>query len=358
MTMTLRTVSADATAGLPAVAVPGAVVRDPLGAGRRRARNGLLAGLGGVAAAAALAWVLRPGPSRRGATAKGTAAEDATLQAGRRLNRAAALLGASVLADSAVEHYRGSFHNPAMITPLLASAATIAVSLHGSLDGRPRAHRLRDATYAAAALTGLVGTAFHLFNVTRRPGGLSWLNLFYGAPIGAPAAIALAGILGFAAERVRHNAPDGPPSVAGLPAPEVLTVLAAAGILGTVAETALLHFRGAYHNPAMYLPVTVPPAAAAILLRTLWRGGQGPRTAARWAMRATAGLGLLGTGFHAFGVHRNMGGWGNWRQNILNGPPLPAPPSYTALAFAGLAALTLQEEVAVGGGGREEGDGR
>jgi hypothetical protein len=36
-----------------------------------------------------------------------------------------------------------------------------------------------------------------------------------------------------------------------------------------------------------------------------------------------------------------MGGWRNWRQNVLNGPPLPAPPSFTGLALAGLAALKL-----------------
>jgi hypothetical protein len=34
-----------------------------------------------------------------------------------------------------------------------------------------------------------------------------------------------------------------------------------------------------------------------------------------------------------------MGGWRNWSQNLLNGPPLPAPPAFTALAIAGLAAL-------------------
>jgi hypothetical protein len=33
----------------------------------------------------------------------------------------------------------------------------------------------------------------------------------------------------------------------------------------------------------------------------------------------------------------------NWSQNVLNGPPLPAPPSSTGLALAGLAALSLQE---------------
>ena len=39
-----------------------------------------------------------------------------------------------------------------------------------------------------------------------------------------------------------------------------------------------------------------------------------------------------------------MGGWRNWSQNVLNGPPMPAPPSFTGLALAGLAALSLIEE--------------
>jgi hypothetical protein len=38
-------------------------------------------------------------------------------------------------------------------------------------------------------------------------------------------------------------------------------------------------------------------------------------------------------------VQRRMGGWNNWRQNLLAGPPLPAPPAFTGLALAGLAAL-------------------
>ncbi|CAG9239616.1 hypothetical protein BGLA2_960011 [Burkholderia gladioli] len=45
--------------------------------------------------------------------------------------------------------------------------------------------------------------------------------------------------------------------------------------------------------------------------------------------------------FHARGVARQMGGWRNWSQNLLSGPPLPAPPAFTALAVAGLAALEL-----------------
>ena len=64
----------------------------------------------------------------------------------------------------------------------------------------------------------------------------------------------------------------------------------------------------------------------------------------RWWLRLTMLLGFAGVGFHAYGVSRNMGGWRNWSQNVLNGPPLPAPPSFTGLALAGLAALGLLED--------------
>ena len=55
-------------------------------------------------------------------------------------------------------------------------------------------------------------------------------------------------------------------------------------------------------------------------------------------------LGVAGVAFHVYGVSRAMGGWRNWSQNWLDGPPLPAPPSFTALALAGLAALHLRRE--------------
>jgi hypothetical protein len=40
----------------------------------------------------------------------------------------------------------------------------------------------------------------------------------------------------------------------GFPAGRAMAALAALGMLGTVGEAGLLHFRGAYHDPAMFLP--------------------------------------------------------------------------------------------------------
>ncbi|SFH71346.1 hypothetical protein [Bradyrhizobium sp. Gha] len=268
------------------------------------------------------------------------ASRAATVKTARELNRAAGTLAASVLADSSVEHYRGSFKNKAMYTPLAVSALALATSLHGTADVRPLAHKARDATYLLAAATGLVGSGFHLYNVGKRVGGFSWQNLFYGAPIGAPMAILLSGLLGFCSERVRE-ARRTRPRIFGLPAGRTIAAVAGAGLLGTTGEAGLLHFRGAYHNPFMLLPVTLPPIGAALLLSAAGGGSGRTHRFTRWWMRVLTAMGVAGVGFHAYGVSRNMGGWRNWSQNILNGPPIPAPPSFAGLALAGLAALDL-----------------
>jgi hypothetical protein len=268
----------------------------------------------------------------------------AAVHAARRMNGAAGVIAASVLADSAIEHYRGSFHNKAMVAPLIAAAFSLAVSVHGNADKRPVAHRVRDCVYAGAALVGLVGTCFHIFNIAKRPGGFSWQNLFYSAPIGAPAALILSGAMGFLAERVRDTTPGVCPTIGGVSAGRVVAAATSVGLLGTVGEAGLLHFRGAYHDPFMYLPVTIPPITA-VLIGSAAFGQTGQR---RWMprlwLRLTALLGFAGAGFHVVGVARNMGGWRNWTQNALNGPPIPAPPSFTGLALAGLAALGLMED--------------
>src|SRR5581483_10210429 len=115
--------------------------------------------------------------------------------------------------------------------------------------------------------------------------------------------------------------------------------LSAIGIVGTVGEAGLLHFRGAFQNRAMYLPVTVPSIAAAVLAMASIRPRQGVHGYTRFWLTLTALLGAVGPLFHGFGVHRAMGGWRNWRQNLLSGPPIPAPPGFTGLAISGLTAL-------------------
>jgi hypothetical protein len=263
------------------------------------------------------------------------------IDAARGFNRSSALLAFSALADSAVEHYRGSFENRAMYTPLVSATCALLAGLHGGADRTEASHSVRHAVYLAAASAGMAGTAFHLYDVTKRPGGFSWHNLFYGAPLGAPMSLLLSGALGAVGERLR-NEPAADPQLFGMPAGTALALLVSLGLAGTVAEVGLLHFRGAFQHRAMYAPVTLPPLAAATLAHAALCAPR-KRWYARLCLRLTAALGVVGTLFHARGIARSQGGWHNWSQNILGGPPLPAPPSFTALALAGLAALHLRE---------------
>lgn len=266
-------------------------------------------------------------------------------QPARRLHAAAALLGLSVLADSAIEHWRGSYKNPGMFAPLLSALMTIVAGASeasrstASVQDRP----IYGGAYVTAVASGIAGTGFHVYNLMRRPGGWSWMNLFYAAPLGAPAALSLSGLLGMAAQHLAAQPRSGQPRLLGFPAGRALAALTSVGIGGTVGEAALLHFRGAFQNPFMWLPVSVPPLASLLMARAALGAQQRAYGSVRMLLNVTAGLGIAGVGFHCYGVSRQMGGWHNARQNLLSGPPLPAPPAFLALALAGGAALSLLE---------------
>ena len=289
----------------------------------------LAVGVAGVAAATALGWLLqrawRPSGERNARVAEA-------------LGAGAAILCLSVALDSGIEHYRGQFKNRAMfVGPTMAALGLAAASwiAFRPQDARKTLPRIAFATVGA---TGLIGLGFHTYNILKRPGELSALNLFYGAPMGAPAALTLAGLYGVIAgemlsgrDYVRTRLPR---HVAGL---------IALSLLGTVAEAGLLHFRGNFQNPVMFAPVTVPPLAAVTIGAAIFT----PRASivAEPLLKATAILGIAGPMFHAYGIHRNMGGWRNWSQMILQGPPLPAPPAFLGIAIAGLGILpALRDE--------------
>ena len=150
-------------------------------------------------------------------------------QAAQKINCASSLLAGAVLADSAVEHYRGSFHNKAMYLPLAVSAQTLAAGLHGIGAQGGGADVRRKASHQLAVINGAAGLGFHLYNIAKRPGGISWLNLFYAAPFGAPAALSLSGLFGLLAERIRENGPE----IYGVTTSRATAWLTAAGLVGT-----------------------------------------------------------------------------------------------------------------------------
>jgi hypothetical protein len=150
--------------------------------------------------------------------------------------------------------------------------------------------------------------------------------------MGAPAALTLVGLYGVIAGEMLSGRPYVETRL-----PRHTAALVAFSLAGTIAEAGLLHFRGAFQDPAMYAPVTIPPLAA----MSIGAAAFSPRATrlAEPLLKATAILGIAGPMFHAYGIHRNMGGWRNWSQMILQGPPLPAPPAFLGVAVAGLGIL-------------------
>ena len=145
--------------------------------------------------------------------------------------------------------------------PLAVAALTLGASAFGAADPRPRRHLTRDSIYAVAAATGLAGLAFHTVQHQQAPGRPVLAEpVLRGSHRGA-ARVSSAGLLRVRglnvhvislsgdATRARHF---GGPCSGGDQC---------RGTGGGRAEAALMHFRGAYHNPAMTLPVTVPPVA-------------------------------------------------------------------------------------------------
>ena len=98
------------------------------------------------------------------------------------------------------------------------------------------------------------------------------------------------------------------------------------GILPLWYELTLLHFRGAFQSRFMWVPVLSLPAVMASGVASSMKKEEGrSRDVFRpfaWLMTI---LGTVGTFFHLRGVGRQMGGFYNWKYNVVTGPPFPAP---------------------------------
>jgi hypothetical protein len=104
-------------------------------------------------------------------------------------------------------------------------------------------------------------------------------------------------------------------------------------------EIAALHFRGSFHNRAMWVPVVSLPlivggGAASLLIRDEKRS----RAIFLPFTLLMSLVGAAGTFFHLLGVGRQMGGFRNWRYNVVTGPPFPAPLQVMLLGLLGAAA--------------------
>jgi hypothetical protein len=99
-----------------------------------------------------------------------------------------------------LEHFRGSFGDKWMWTPVVLSPLLTASGL--AAVGSSRAARTALPLFSGLyCLDGLIGVYTHLQGVRKRPGGFSepLYNLVMGPPLLAPGSLALVGGIGLAA---------------------------------------------------------------------------------------------------------------------------------------------------------------
>ena len=133
----------------------------------------------------------------------------ANLRAGRmqRTLAAATALSAPPLGfEIYLEHYKGSFGDKWMWTPIVLTPPLTVAGIAGFVSERA-ARTWLPAISALYALDGLIGTWTHLRGIQKRPGGFRELpyNLVMGPPLLAPGSLCLVGALGIAAAIVKRE---------------------------------------------------------------------------------------------------------------------------------------------------------
>jgi len=104
------------------------------------------------------------------------------------------------------EHYKGSFGDKWMWTPLVLTPPLTAAGLAGMASERAAKTAL-PLVSMLYFLDGLAGVVTHLQGVRKRPGGFkeAHYNLVMGPPLLAPGSLCLVGALGIAAAIVKRE---------------------------------------------------------------------------------------------------------------------------------------------------------
>jgi len=269
------------------------------------------------------------------------------------------------------EHYKGSYSQRVMYSPVLASGALFGAGVAGAVSGRA-ARSVLPLVSAITVVDGLVGFTFHLRGVARKPGGwrIPVMNVVMGPPVFAPLLFAISGYIGLVASLLRraddqapqHAAPPRRPSWARLLpkwvgaeeqviAQEVregrfqrqLAVAAAASALLSGLEALYSHYKSNFRYGAQWTPILLTPPMVAAGVGAAWS-----RPIARTALPLVSGLALIdgGIGFlyHVRGIGRRPGGFKMPVYNLLYGPPVFAPLLFSASGFLGLLASLLRRE--------------
>lgn len=283
---------------------------------------------------------------------------DAHIRQGRFQRTLSLVAGLSSLIagiEVSYEHYRGSYGQRIMWSPVVLSGAMAGAGVWGFCSSRAARTVLRWTSVATLLDSGL-GFVFHVRGIQRKPGGwrLPVVNIVMGPPIFAPLLFGVSAYLGVIASYLRsENAPaiDLRPDGSGTWRTDLregrfqrhlaVATLAGAGFSGF--EALYSHYKNNFRFRAQWTPVIIAPALMAASAAAL----ESP-TAARTVLPAMSLLaiadGAVGFFYHARGVLRRPGGLKTPLYNLLYGPPIFAPLLFAACGAIGLLASLMRRE--------------
>jgi hypothetical protein len=287
----------------------------------------------------------------------------------RSLSLIAGLSSAIAGLEVSYEHYRGSYSNPVMYTPVILSGALFISGVSGAANRRA-ARTILPVVSALTLADCLIGFGFHVRGIQRKPGGwrLPVFNIIMGPPIFAPLLFGTSAYLGLVASFLRRE--DSTQQTTRLPAPpwskllprrlrdheitaiqelregrfqKHLALATAASASFSGLEALYSHYKNNFKYKAQWSPIVV-----AALLSTVALGSIGSSKVAKKLLPAASVLaivdGSVGFYYHARGVARRPGGLKHPLYNIMYGPPIFAPLLFAACGFLGLLASMLRRE--------------
>jgi hypothetical protein len=241
-----------------------------------------------------------------------------------------------IMVDAFAGHYRSGFVFRSQYAPFISGGLLAVTALSAGL--KPELRWTNLALHVAgwlAIVSGLVGFGFHhYYGIAKKPGSYKWVlhYLMYGAPPLAPLALAITGALALVAAQGLASKN----SIASVSLRTALLMVIAFALAGATLQATILHYRGAFNNPLMFAPLTVPVLAVLMSILAIISPNEIVISAFTILLWLTFLIGFVGLGMHLRGFGRQMGGLYITLFNWLEGPPAFAPALFTGFAGVGL----------------------
>ena len=269
------------------------------------------------------------------------------------------------------EHYRGSYGQRIMYTPVILSFLLCIAGIWGALS-RKAARVVLPFTSLIVILDGIIGFYYHIRGIHRKPGGwrIPIFNLVMGPPVFAPLLFSTIGFLGLVASFLRRE--DDPQytwssrRVQSRPAwsnwllrrtprawenlehdvregrfQRVLAMVTALSTFFVWVESLYSHYKNNFAFRVQWTPVIMGPILIASSIGAVWS-----RMIARTLLPVASLLaiinGTVGFYYHVRGVIRRPGGLKKPVYNIIYGPPVLAPLIFAASGSMGLLTSLLR----------------